>query len=343
MIGGGAGHAQSGAGLESDRNRRFQSRRQFRHPVAEHEHRPGLDLGDEREQLDRRRTGEPQSRAGLASDRNRRFQPGHFSDILFQNKNTGQVSVWEMNGTSLIGGGPVSANPGTSWHAIGTGAGGSDILLQNTSGQASIWEMNGNTIAGGGPVSPIPGRAGSGRPDLSRASPSASASIRREGERCLGDAGFERVTSEKAQLQRSRAASARDSQEIAQSSGSAHRECATPDRCDPGAAARPKSAQNFFLPASSASVSKKTNCTWVTLRPVPPVGSSAARLFAVHRSGRTAYASVCDSYTEDEDTRCCQILFFSRAETQRARLVFGRPTARKAELLYCLTLRRPRR
>jgi hypothetical protein len=57
---------------------------------------------------------------------------------------------------ALIGGGPV-ANRGLSWHAIGTGAGGSDILLQNTSGQASIWEMSGNTIAGGGPVNPSPG------------------------------------------------------------------------------------------------------------------------------------------------------------------------------------------
>ena len=60
------------------------------------------------------------------------FNQDSYSDILFQNKNTGQVSVWEMNGTSLIGGGPVSANPGLSWHAIGTGGGGSDILLQNT-------------------------------------------------------------------------------------------------------------------------------------------------------------------------------------------------------------------
>ena len=82
---------------------------------------------------------------------------GFSDDILFQNKNTGQVSVWEMDGTSLIGGGAVSANPGTSWHAIGTGAGGSDILFQNTSGQATIWEMSGNTIAGGGPVNPNPG------------------------------------------------------------------------------------------------------------------------------------------------------------------------------------------
>jgi uncharacterized repeat protein (TIGR03803 family) len=82
---------------------------------------------------------------------------GFSDDILFQNTSTGQVSVWEMNGNQLIGGGPVSANPGLSWHAIGSGDGGSDILFQNISGQASIWEMNGNTIAGGGPVSPNPG------------------------------------------------------------------------------------------------------------------------------------------------------------------------------------------
>ena len=82
---------------------------------------------------------------------------GFSDDILFQNQSTGQVSIWEMAGTSLVGGGPVSANPGPSWHAIGTGGGGSDILFQNTSGQASIWEMHGNSIAGGGPVSPNPG------------------------------------------------------------------------------------------------------------------------------------------------------------------------------------------
>ena len=76
------------------------------------------------------------------------FNHDGFSDILFQNTNTGQVSVWEMDGTSLIGGGAVSANPGTNWHAVGTGAGGTDILLQNTvTGQATIWDMNGNTIA----------------------------------------------------------------------------------------------------------------------------------------------------------------------------------------------------
>jgi uncharacterized repeat protein (TIGR03803 family) len=84
------------------------------------------------------------------------FNHDGFSDILFQNTSTGQVSVWEMSGNTLIGGGSV-ANPGTSWFAVGTGGGGSDILLQNASGQASIWDMNGNKIIGGGPVSPNPG------------------------------------------------------------------------------------------------------------------------------------------------------------------------------------------
>ncbi len=56
------------------------------------------------------------------------------SDILCQNMATGQVSVWEMDGNTRIGGGPVAANPGTDWKAVGTGDfnvdGHSDILLQ---------------------------------------------------------------------------------------------------------------------------------------------------------------------------------------------------------------------
>jgi hypothetical protein len=31
---------------------------------------------------------------------------------------SGQASVWEMNGNSLIGGGPVSANPGAHSQAV---------------------------------------------------------------------------------------------------------------------------------------------------------------------------------------------------------------------------------
>jgi hypothetical protein len=76
------------------------------------------------------------------------------SDILWQNTVSGQVSIWEMDETTKIGGGPV-ANRGTSWQAIG--AGGSDILWQNTSGETAIWEMDRNTHIGGGPTGPNPG------------------------------------------------------------------------------------------------------------------------------------------------------------------------------------------
>ena len=86
------------------------------------------------------------------------------SSILWQNTSTGQASIWDMDGSTLVGGGAVSANPGPSWTEIGTGDfnhdGLSDILWRNAStGQASIWEMNGNTLLGGGAVSANPGLA----------------------------------------------------------------------------------------------------------------------------------------------------------------------------------------
>ena len=68
------GQRQSRAELESDRNRRLQRRRPFRHPVAERQW-AGRDLGHEREQDHRRRDGERQSRAELEADRIRRLQP----------------------------------------------------------------------------------------------------------------------------------------------------------------------------------------------------------------------------------------------------------------------------
>ena len=110
-------------------------------------------------------TATPGSAAGRSAILGRAWQAvgtGDFnddgnSDILLQNTSTGQVSVWEMDGNTRIGGGPVS-NLGPTWQAVGTGDfygdGNSDILFQNTStGQVSVWEMDGNTRIGGGPVS----------------------------------------------------------------------------------------------------------------------------------------------------------------------------------------------
>ena len=87
------------------------------------------------------------------------FNEDGYSDILWQNTNTGQISIWEMNGNSLIGGGPVAqSRTGLARDRNRRSrGGGSDILLQNTSGQATIWDMSGATITGGGPVSPNPG------------------------------------------------------------------------------------------------------------------------------------------------------------------------------------------
>ena len=85
---------------------------------------------------------------------------GGGSGILFQNTD-GQIAIWQMNGTTPIGGGAVNPNPGPAWQAIGTadfyGGGSSDILFQNANGQAAIWEMNGTNLIGGGTVSPNPG------------------------------------------------------------------------------------------------------------------------------------------------------------------------------------------
>jgi FG-GAP-like repeat len=82
------------------------------------------------------------------------------TSILWQNDD-GQAAVWNLTGTTLTGGGPVTPNPGPSWREVGAGDfnsdGQQDILWQNrNTGQASIWEMNGNTLIGGGPVTPNP-------------------------------------------------------------------------------------------------------------------------------------------------------------------------------------------
>jgi FG-GAP-like repeat len=89
------------------------------------------------------------------------FNTDRFSDILFQDGSTGQVSISEMNGPAVIGGGAVSLNPGPSWQAVGSadfnGDGQADILWQNANGQAAIWEMDGTNVTASATVGPNPG------------------------------------------------------------------------------------------------------------------------------------------------------------------------------------------
>ena len=97
-IGGGTVEPQSRAKLESDRNGRLQRRRPFRHPVAERQ-RAGRDLGNERDQPDRRRAVGPNPGPSWKAIGTGDFNDDGHSDILWQNTN-GQAAIWEMNGTN---------------------------------------------------------------------------------------------------------------------------------------------------------------------------------------------------------------------------------------------------
>jgi phospholipase/lecithinase/hemolysin len=89
--------------------------------------------------------------AGVSND----FNGDKKSDILWQNDDS-SVSIWTMNGASVLTGGLVTGGE-SSWHAVGSGDfngdGRADILWQNDDGSVSIWEMNGTSIVGGGAVS----------------------------------------------------------------------------------------------------------------------------------------------------------------------------------------------
>jgi hypothetical protein len=74
------------------------------------------------------------------------------ADILWRNTTTGDLAIWEMNGTTIL-------NPSTSgvgnaalnWTVVGVGDfngdGKADILWRNsTNGNLAIWEMNGTAV-----------------------------------------------------------------------------------------------------------------------------------------------------------------------------------------------------
>jgi streptogramin lyase len=80
------------------------------------------------------------------------FNGDGYADILWRNTTTGDVAIWEMNGTTILN--PSSSGVGTvatNWTVVGVGDfngdGKADILWQNTSnGNLAIYLMNGTTI-----------------------------------------------------------------------------------------------------------------------------------------------------------------------------------------------------
>jgi len=76
-------------------------------------------------------------------------------DILWRNNTTGEVSVWNMNGSAItssadLTSGGAAIRPDSSWSVAGIGDfnadGNSDILWRNSNGSLAVWLMNGSTI-----------------------------------------------------------------------------------------------------------------------------------------------------------------------------------------------------
>jgi hypothetical protein len=79
------------------------------------------------------------------------------SDLLWRS-DTGALSLWEMNGTSKIGGGNI-APIANNWQIAGLSDfnhdGRSDILWRNDNGTVALWEMNGANKIGGGNIGAV--------------------------------------------------------------------------------------------------------------------------------------------------------------------------------------------
>jgi Domain of unknown function (DUF4347)/FG-GAP-like repeat/Calx-beta domain len=71
------------------------------------------------------------------------------SDILWRN-NDGRVSLWQMDGNTILPASGLIGPANTDWNIAGTGDfngdGKSDILWRNNDGLVSLWQMDGNTI-----------------------------------------------------------------------------------------------------------------------------------------------------------------------------------------------------
>jgi hypothetical protein len=90
------------------------------------------------------------------------------TDILWHHAASGQVNVWLLNGTTVIGNPNLNWNvPGSSgWEIKGTGDfnrdGSTDILWHHAaSGQVNVWLLNGTTVIGNPNVNwNVPGSSG---------------------------------------------------------------------------------------------------------------------------------------------------------------------------------------
>jgi hypothetical protein len=76
------------------------------------------------------------------------------ADLLWAREATGDVAIWQMNGTSIGSFAIPSGHMGAAWQVSGVGDfnsdGFSDILWHDTSGDVAVWSMSGTTLGGYG-------------------------------------------------------------------------------------------------------------------------------------------------------------------------------------------------
>ncbi len=83
------------------------------------------------------------------------FNNDGLADVLWRHAGSGQVEIWNMNGTTIASQGSPATIGDLNWEIKGVGGfngdGFGDVLWRNkVSGQVMIWLMNGNTIASQG-------------------------------------------------------------------------------------------------------------------------------------------------------------------------------------------------
>lgn len=76
-------------------------------------------------------------------------------DPLWRDNGSGQISVWQLSGTTVAGAGAIGVLD-SSWTFLGigafTGTGANDVLWRNSSGLIYEWQLNGTVITGGGAI-----------------------------------------------------------------------------------------------------------------------------------------------------------------------------------------------